>query len=112
MADVEVLTWVNRRQERVTVSPGGVQPSLKAYHIFPWSQVASSTRASPVFTRTLVPGWTPPGGGRIIGKIERDTMLTDTVPGGTPVREKISTLLTLDPEPVLTMNSVAIELKE
>ena len=48
----------------------------------------------------------------MIGEIERDTMLTATVPGGTPVMEKISTLLTLDPEPVLTMNSVAVELRE
>ena len=93
------------------MSPGGVQPSLKVYHIFPWSQVASSTRASPVFTRTLVPGWTPPGG-RVIGEIERDTMLTATVPGGTPVIEKISTLFTFDPEPVLTMNSVAVDPRE
>src|SRR5205807_10356810 len=111
MADAEVLTSVNRRQERVTVSPGGVQPSLKVYHIFPWNQVASSTRASPVFTRTLVPGWTPPGG-RVIGEIERDTMLTATVPGGTPVMEKISTLLTLDPEPVLTDRKSVVELRE
>ena len=48
----------------------------------------------------------------MICEVERDTMLTATVPGGTPVMEKISTLLAFDPEPVLTMNSVVVELKE
>src|SRR6266851_2424383 len=109
-----VLISVRRAQACFTVSPVGVQASLKPSQRFPLNQARVCTRWSTV--STVNPLGSAPLGGLVMTATENVVVVfvTDDTPG-TPVIAKsfMTVLLTLRSlPPVLTMYWVVVELSD